>query len=382
MPHSLSDEERLARIRLARSENIGPRTYFQLLQLFGSGLKAITQVPDMSLRGGRKKPITLSPHASALQEYERVKESGGEILIYGEDCYPQRLRHIPDPPPVLTILGKRELLYQDSVALVGARNASANGCRMAERLARELGKEGYITASGLARGIDTAVHHASLNTGTIAVIAGGVDHIYPKENTALYHAIKEHGVIVSEAPLGSTPRAEHFPRRNRIISGLSLGTIVVEATERSGSLITARLAGEQGRDVMAVPGSPMDPRASGPNRLIKQGATLIQSIEDVLTAISQHTQSYHPQQGLFEHDSLFDDTAPENTTTEIQSTPPQPDEREAVISLLNTQPLPLDELIRTSGMAVSAIQAILLELELAGRVERLPGNKIALLEMA
>ncbi|MAR56473.1 MAG: DNA-protecting protein DprA, partial [Rickettsiales bacterium] len=280
---SLAREEILDVLQLIRSEQVGSVTFFNLVSFYGSVPKAMEAIPELAKRGGRKKPLKLAERKKVEQEYQAVLKFGGTWLKYGDPHYPSLLTAASDAPPVIAVLGNPELLaHPRPVAIVGARNASGNGCSFANKMARELGEQGCCVISGLARGIDTAAHRGALATGTIAVIAGGLDHIYPPENESLYKQIAEQGAIIAEAPFGSSPQARHFPARNRIIAGMSSGTVVMEASRKSGSLITANMALDYGREVFAVPGSPMDPRSEGANSLIKQGAQLTQSAQDVL----------------------------------------------------------------------------------------------------
>ena len=368
----ISQTEKLAWLRLARTENVGPITFFRLIQTCGSASAALEALPEISKRGGRKNPLK-APAVSAIEkEYEALRTLGGEIITAGEDAYPPALAAIDDAPPVISVLGNPELMNKSCLAMVGARNASLNGKKFADRLARDLGANNQIIVSGLARGIDTAAHQGALAAGTIAVVAGGIDDIYPEENTALYEQIKERGLIIAESALGQKPFAQSFPRRNRIVSGLSKAVIVVEATMRSGSLITARLAGEQGRDVMAVPGHPLDPRAQGPNHLIREGATLVRSAEDILEAIHNFSgestlrEAVRPE-STFHPALLNNDNIPQNA-------------QETILNQLSFTPLAVDELIRACHLTIPVVQTILLELELAGRVKRQPGNRISLLQ--
>jgi DNA processing protein len=278
------DEERIDRLRLIRSETIGPITYAQLIARFGSAGAALAAIPDLAARGGGRAP-RLAGRDAVRREMEQVAKLGARYLFLGERDYPPLLAEVESAPPVLIAKGNSGLLNRPSIAIVGARNASAAGCRFARGLAQKLGEAGATIVSGLARGIDSAAHDGSLETGTVAVVAGGIDIFYPPENEGRQRAIAERGLVVAEQPPGTEPHARHFPSRNRIIAGLAQGTVVVEAAPRSGSLITARLAGEYGREVMAVPGFPLDPRAQGCNLLIRDGATLVQSAEDVLEAI-------------------------------------------------------------------------------------------------
>lgn len=372
----LSETERLAWLRLARTDNVGPITFYQLIEYFGTASKALEALPDLAKRGGRKKPLSAPPQNVIEQEYTRLKKLGGQIITAADPAYSLALGATDDAPPVLSVLGNPALLNQSCIALVGARNASLNGRKFAEKLARELGRRGQIVVSGLARGIDTAAHIGSLETGTIAVVAGGIDVVYPEENQKLYDRIKETGLIVAESPLGQKPFAASFPRRNRIVSGLSKGVVVVEATQRSGSLITARLAGEQGRDVFAVPGSPLDPRASGPNHLIREGATLVRDAEDILEILMDFSGKNFRAPvtpTLFAREPEYDNTL------ELNDNNPETAQEE-ILSQLSFTPITVDELIRNCHVSVSGLQSILLELELAGRIKRLPGGRISLLE--
>ncbi len=281
----LSDEQRLDWLRLIRSDNIGPRTFHDLVDYYGSVRAALTALPGLARRGGSARPIRICSREQAEAELMAARATGVEFFALGEPDYPARLQMIDDPPPVIAVRGKLEILLRPLVAIVGSRNASAAGVKFAERMARDLGNAGFVVVSGLARGIDAAAHRASLATGTVAVLAGGHDRIYPADHIGLLEKLLIEGVAVSEMPLSWEPRAHDFPRRNRIISGLSVGVVVVEAARRSGSLITARLAGEQGREVFAVPGSPLDPRNEGTNGLLKQGAIPVTEAADVIAVI-------------------------------------------------------------------------------------------------
>lgn len=367
---TLPPAERLAWLRLIRCENVGPVTFHQLVARFGSATAALDALPDIARRGGRAKPLTICPAEAAEREIEAVARLGARLVARGESDYPAALAAIDDTPPLLTVKGKIELATQRAVAVVGARNASANGRRFARDIAAQLGTTGLLVVSGLARGIDAAAHEGALDTGTLAVLAGGIDTVYPEENRRLHETITERGLLVAEMPVGTVPQARHFPRRNRIISGISLGVLVVEAAERSGSLITARFALEQGREVFAVPGSPLDPRCKGTNRLIRDGATMVESADDILRELG-------PQLGtpLTErHRAAFSTApAPEIGAKDLAEA------REIVLGLLSPTPLPVDELLRQCQMSPAVILTIVLELELAGRVARQPGNALTLL---
>ncbi len=367
---ALTEQERIDCLRLIRSENVGPITYRRLLERFGSAKRALDALPELARRGGMKESRPLVSIAAARRELETLATLGGTALTLGEPGYPPLLAHIEDAPPVLQVLGHASLLCKRAVAIVGARNASANGRRFAREIAADIGAGGFLVVSGLARGIDTAAHEGALTAGTVAVVAGGVDVIYPASNDKLHAAIVEGGAVVGEMPPGTEPKARHFPRRNRIISGIARGVVVIEAGEKSGSLITARMALEQGRDVFAVPGSPMDPRARGANGLIRQGALLTESAADVLDALSGvgSRQFADPDAAR-----LFDDESPQPPDdTDIERA------RTALGGLLGHAPVEIDLLARDSGLHPALLASALLELELAGRLERHSGSRVSL----
>jgi DNA processing protein len=345
-----------------RTPGIGPVTYRQLIARFVTPAAALAAVPDLARRGGGKAPA-LRTAAEAEREIARVEKFGARFLALGQGLYPRLLAETEDAPPLLIVKGDLNLLDRQAVAIVGARNSSAAACRFARGLAHDLGQHDLSVVSGLARGIDSAAHDGSLSSGTVGVIAGGIDIFYPPENEERQKAIYERGLVIAEMPPGTEPRARHFPYRNRIIAGMSSGTVVVEAAPKSGSLITARLAAEAGREVMAVPGSPLDPRAQGCNQLIRDGATLIQNAADVVEAIrpfENHVRSartpYEPQSEEVNGDDALD----------------------IVEELLGPSPVPVDEIIRLSGASSGAVQMALLELDLAGRLDRHSGNKVSL----
>ncbi len=369
----LSTDEKLAWLRLSRTENVGPVTFYRLLESCGTAEKALEMLPEFSRRGGRKKPLTAPPASDAERELKALQKRGGEIICACEPAYPLALGATEDAPPVLSVIGDTALMQHSCIGMVGARNASLNGRKFAEKLARDLGRAEQVVVSGLARGIDTAAHTGSLETGAIAVVAGGIDVIYPEENRGLYEQIADKGLIVAESPLGRQPIAQSFPRRNRIVSGLSLGVVVVEATLRSGSLITARLAGEQGRDVYAVPGFPGDPRAQGPNSLIRDGATLIQSAQDILDHLDNFTgRSFEePQERNYSPDPYLESVANDAGTLE--------EARTLLLENLSHTPVSVDELIRSCQFSIPMLQTVLLEFELGGKVRRHPGNRVSLL---
>jgi DNA processing protein len=358
------DEDRIARLRLIRTPSIGPVTYSQLLARFGTPEAAIDAVPRLARRGGGNPP-QIAARDAIEREVEAVARLGARYLFRGIDLYPPLLDQIETAPPALIAKGSLALLDRQPVAMVGARNCSAAAVRFARQLARELGEAGLTVVSGLARGIDTAAHEGSIESGTIAVVAGGIDIFYPPENERLQEDVAERGLLIAEQPPGTEPRARHFPYRNRIIAGLSLGTVVVEAAPNSGSLITARLAADFGREVMAVPGSPLDPRAQGCNQLIREGATLIQGAADVAEAL-----------GPIGAGKV---RAPAGNWSAVPEPADASDaERRAVTELLGPVPVPVDEIIRQSGLVPTIVQTVLLELELGGQLERHAGGRVSL----
>jgi DNA processing protein len=356
--------DQIARLRLIRSANIGPVTFLHLLARFGSAQAALDAIPDLAARGGGRVP-RIASQAEVEREMAAVARLGARYLFLGEGAYPPLLAELEAAPPALIAKGDLALLEKPAIAIVGARNASAAACRFARGLAQTLGEAGTLVVSGLARGIDSAAHDGALATGTVGVIAGGIDIVYPPENEARQQAVAERGLLIAEMPPGTEPRARHFPYRNRIIAGLAAGTVVIEAAPKSGSLITARLAADYGREVMAVPGSPLDPRAQGCNLLIREGATLIQNADDVLEAVSPSSIRPAPKPGR---------------VRELQAQAPadaDEAERRTIADLLGPTPVPVDELIRQSGLAPALVPTILLELELAGRLERHAGGKVS-----
>ena len=365
----LSDEQRLDWLRLIRSENVGPHTFRELVNHYGGARAALSALPALARRGGASGAARICSLADAEQELEAVRRQGIELVALGEPDYPQRLQMIDDAPPLLAVRGKLALLSQALVAIVGSRNASAAGVKFTERLARALGEAGFGIVSGLARGIDAAAHRASLATGTVAVLAGGHARIYPAEHESLLDEIVADGAGVSEMPLNWEPRARDFPRRNRLISGLAVGVVIVEAARRSGSLITARLAGEQGREVFAVPGSPLDPRAEGTNGLLKQGATLVTEASDVIAVLEPilgrgvDLPAEEPARDM--HEPVHDE--------------PAEDDRARIVSLLGPTPASLDDLVRLSRTSPAIVRTVLLELEIAGRLERHGGALVSLI---
>jgi DNA processing protein len=397
----LSDRQRLDWLRLIRSESIGPRSFRSLMNRFGGAAAALDALPDLARQAGRT--IRICPAGEAERECEGLHRLGGRFIASGEAEYPVPLQAIDSAPPLLAVLGRAEILQRPGVAMVGSRNASAAGMKFTARLARELGEADFTVVSGLARGIDTAAHEASLETGTVAVLAGGLDEIYPPQNIPLARRITERGAVISEMPLGWVARARDFPRRNRLVSGLSLGTVVVEAARRSGSLITARFANEQGRLVFAVPGSPLDPRAEGGNHLIREGATLCAESAHVIEALQPLRQreldlsvparamrevvgepaseamwdeldwpEIMPAPGYARHEDGFE---PEPSSSSRANETPDPGR--LVLELLGPAPIALDDLVRASGLAAREIGHVLVELELARAIRRHPGGTLS-----
>jgi DNA processing protein len=362
---TLSENERRAWLRLARTQNVGPVTFAQLIARFGSATAALAELPRLSRRGGGDT-LQAPSDADMREEIEKLHEIGGRFIASVEPEYPRGLAALDPPPPIVSVLGRLSLFETEMVAIVGARNASALGRKLAGALARDLGEAGFVVVSGLARGIDTAAHEGSLASGTCAVIAGGIDVIYPPENAALYERIRAQGTIVSEMPMGQTLQARHFPRRNRLISGLARGVIIVEAAEGSGSLITANYALEQNREIFAVPGSPLDPRARGTNRLIREGATLIETADDVIAAL--RPMLGHGFQEPEAGSGPGDDPALEAQADNV---------RNLIEEALGPAPVEVDELIRLCKVPAAAVLTVLLELELAGRLTRQSGNRVS-----
>lgn len=367
---ALSEREQFDRLRLARTETIGPITFRQLLGRYGAAASALEALPELAAKSGRKRRIRICPVDTAERERESLNALGGRHLVFGDPAYPAPLAAIDDAPMVLSLIGDATLLNRDGIAVVGARNASTNGRNFARRLADDLGAAGLAVISGLARGIDAAAHTGALDHATVAVLGGGVDVKYPRENAALHDAIAQNGLLVSEVPCGIQPQARHFPRRNRIISGLSLGVIVVEAALRSGSLITARLAGEQGREVFAVPGSPLDPRCKGTNDLIRKGAMLTETAEDVLTELA-------PIRGRLPERPSPPQTSLESAVLAVSDQTAPAAAHDRITEMIGPTPLSIDDIVRDSGLSINTVWSVLLELELAGHIERQPGNLIA-----
>ncbi len=368
---NLTAADRLDWLRLIRSDNVGLITFYKLLERFGNARSALDALPEMAKQGGRAGRLKVATAATAEREMEALDKIGAKLVARAEADYPPLLGHIEDAPPLISVLGHTNLLGKKAIAVVGARNASVNGLGFAKKISRDLGTGGLLVVSGMARGIDAAAHQGALATGTVAVLGGGIDVIYPKENADLYGKLKAEGVVVSEIAPGTQPKARHFPPRNRLISGMARGVVVVEASPRSGSLITARMALEQGRDVFAVPGAAVDPRARGTNHLIRQGAILTESADDVFDALNGAGPTpLEDTKGL--------------DLKELSPVPPDPDELEAARRTLEKSfgaaPTSVDEIIRNCQSSLPVVSWVLLELELAGRLERHPGNKVSMIQ--
>lgn len=359
-------------LRLIRSENVGPKTFFSLIKCFGDHKLALENIGEFSLRGGRSKPIKIFSKQDAEKELDLLEKHGAKLISYLCPGYSDLLKEIHDFPPILTYKGNIELFNDhNTLALVGARNASMNGRAFASKIAHDLKNQGYVIVSGLARGVDTAAHQVAIDK-TIAVIAGGIDHIYPPENAKLYEEIAEKGLIIAELPIGSKPLGQHFPQRNRLISGLSLATIVIEASLKSGSLITAKFALEQNREIFAVPGFPLDPRCQGTNQLIKDGAMLITSAQDIMENLPYYN---------FLKKSLEDSSSHGNNFKILESkylNQITDKMRRQVTTLLSSVPVSIESLITETDLPLQVVHIIVLELELAGNITRYPGNKISL----
>lgn len=377
---SLTDEQRLAWLRLTRSERVGPVTFFNFINRFGSAQNALDALPDIMARSGAKSEVKICTKQDAERELAEAAKLGVRHIAAGEPDYPRLLRHIDDPPTMLLTQGTMDLNERPMVAIVGSRNTSIAGQKIAGQIARGLVEAGYVVVSGLARGIDTAAHQGALSGGTAAVLAGGHAQIYPAENVPLAKSIIDHsGAIISETPPWLSPRAQDFPRRNRIVSGLSNGVLVVEAARRSGSLITARLAGEQNRHLFAIPGSPLDPRSEGTNKLIREGATLARSADDIV-------EDLRPLHDLSESAPLGDQLPYKFETGEdgeyasitAESLDIEGAHVERIINGLSAAPVHIDDIVRFTGFSPQFVVACLCELEFSGRVERLDANMFKL----
>ena len=364
----LSDRQRLAWLRLIRTPNVGPASFRELINRFGSAEAALEMLPELMISGGANRIVRIPSAAEAEAELDAARRAGARFVGIGEADYPALLKTIDNPPPLLAVKGEGAVFRLPAVAIVGARNASLAGIKMARMLAADVGRDGYAIVSGLARGIDTAAHRGSLSTGTVGALAGGLDIPYPPENAGLCDDIAARGgAIVSEMPFGWQPRAQDFPRRNRLVAGMALGLVVVEAAQRSGSLISARLANEMGRLVFAVPGSPLDPRAAGCNALLKDGVTLVTEAADILGALAPLAGIRAPR------------TAPMAEAPDMSATaPPGENERADVFETLGPTPTGIDEIIRHTGLSAAQVSMVLLELDLAGRLERHAGGNVSL----
>ncbi|MBI1216635.1 MAG: DNA-protecting protein DprA [Alphaproteobacteria bacterium] len=373
MSGALSDREKLCWLRLSRTENVGPVTFRRLMERYGSAENALKALPDLAKRGGRAKPLVAQPLDAAEKEIGQIEKFGARLIAACEDDYPAYLTEIDDAPPLVTIMGHSAVFTKPALGVVGARNASLAGRKIAADYAGKTAAAGYVIVSGLARGIDSAAHLASVDTGTVAVVAGGIDVIYPPENKDLYRRICEQGAVVAESPFSTEPLARHFPRRNRIISGLSLGVLVVEAAMKSGSLITARMALEQNREVFAVPGSPLDPRAAGTNSLIRDGAHMAACAEDIIHVLRslRLKPMRDPADKGWKNDAGLFAPAPAKD--------PEPALRNRILESLSPVPVQMDELIRAMNAPIGDVLTVILELELAGRIERQAGNKVNLI---
>lgn len=368
---ALTDKQRIAWLRLIRSDNVGPSTFRDLINHFGSAEAALAALPELSRRGGAARTIRIASAEDAERELDAAARLGARLIGIGEAEYPPALRQIDGAPPLLAMKGNLTASAKPSVGIVGSRNASISGAKFAALIARDCGRAGYAVTSGLARGIDTAAHRASLETGTIAVLAGGLDQPYPPENLGLLKDITTGGgLAVSEMPIGWEPRARDFPRRNRLIAGISLGVVVIEAADRSGSLITARMAGDFGRLVFAVPGSPLDPRCHGTNGLLKQGAIVTTGPADVLEALAPLSQI-----DLFDQ-PVMDEPGDGQISSDMA--PPDDDDRATIASALGPTPVDVDDIIRHTSLPAATVYLVLLELDLAGRLHRHPGGLVSL----
>ena len=403
----LSDGQRLDWLRLIRSESVGPQTFRALVNRHRGAAGALAALPQLAAQRG--KPIRITTEEEALREIEALERIGARLVALGEPDYPATLRAIDAAPPIIAVRGDLSVFNRPMVAFVGSRNASAAGLAFTERLVRDLAAAGFVIVSGLARGIDARAHRSSVGAGTIAVLAGGLDKVYPNEHVGLADEIVLRGALVTEMPMGWEPRGRDFPRRNRLVSGLALGTVVIEAALRSGSLITARFANEQGREVFAVPGSPLDPRAEGANNLIRQGATLCTRSQDILSVLEamvatgskdwplREDGNSSPTEPLWDElEPVYDGPTPETdpgqefdeprqdngfdsgaTTTRGQ--PARGSSRARIESMIGPSPVSIDDLIRTSGANASDVRIALLEIELDGQLERHGGNLVSLL---
>lgn len=365
-PLRLKREDLIDWLRLLRSENVGALTFNRLIKRYEGAAEALLALPTLAQNGGRREPLKITTREDAVRELDQLESFGGQMIAQCDDIYPPLLKSLDYAPPLLSVKGNIDLLTADLFAIVGARNASMGGKKITAKIAKEMGERGWTIVSGLARGIDTAAHQAALKTGTIAVVAGGIDQVYPTENQKLFEDICEQGLVIAESPFGTQPQATLFPKRNRIVSGISRGILVVEAAYKSGSLITARYANDQGRDVFAIPGSPLDPRARGTNHLLREGAILTECVEDIERELAPYTPA------AFENEDKY----------QAESHHPTPDldrARKQILENLGYNPIKIDEIIRECHLSPADVNAVILELEIAGRVLRDPGGLITLL---
>lgn len=368
---ALTDRQRIAWLRLIRSDNVGPSTFRDLINHFGSAESALEMLPELSARGGATRAIRIASREEAEAELDFARRFGAHFVGIGEPDYPAALRQIEGAPPLLAVKGNLDVCRPPAIGMVGSRNCSISGAKFAAMLARDIGRAGYVIVSGLARGIDAAAHQASLETGTIAAMAGGLDQPYPPENIGLLDQITAgNGLAISEMPFGWEPRARDFPRRNRLIAGIALGLIVVEAAERSGSLITARYAGDFGRQVFAVPGSPLDPRSQGTNRLLKDGAQIVTEADDVIRSMAPVSRI-----DFFSDPRLSE---PPHEEEKSIDPPPSDSERDRIIDALGATPVEVDDIIRHAGCNAQTVYLVLIELDLAGRLHRHPAGLVSL----
>lgn len=369
----LDEAGRIACLRLIRSDNVGPVTFRELINHYGGAEAALEALPELVRKGGGRRAIRICTRAAALAELSAAEKAGARPVFTIEPGYPSALAQIDVPPPLLYVKGDASLLTRPALAIVGSRQASAAGIKLTRQFARRLGEAGLVVVSGLARGIDASAHEASLATGTVAVLAGGIDVVYPPEHTELAASIAARGCLLAEMPPGFVPRGREFPRRNRIISGISAGVLVVEAARRSGTLVTARYAGEQGREVFAIPGHPLDPRAEGTNQLIKTGATLVTTPDDILEALMP---SLGNRMAAFRE-------APSPMPAPAAPPAPPPllgaDDRSRLLAALGPAPVDIDALVRATALPIRAVQVLLMELDLAGRIVRHGSQLVSLL---
>jgi DNA processing protein len=373
---AMPTDDDIARLRLVRADGVGPITFRRLLARYRTPSRALEALPELAHSGGKSSPPAIPSVAAARLEFDQTANLGGRLIFFGDPDYPPLLAHLDDAPPMIAVLGDVALLSEPAIAVIGGRNASAAGFRLAETLAEDLAKH-LTVVSGLARGIDGIAHTAAMRTGrTVAAIAGGLDVAYPAENTNLQRLIGERGAVITEAAPGTQPQARHFPRRNRLIAGLSLGVVVIEAARRSGSLITARIAQDLGREVYAVPGSPLDPRSRGGNDLIREGAILTETAEDVLDNLTGFGALFpaRPREETADPPSCVSEEV-----TQLEQPTDLDQARSRLVALLSPTPVKVDDLVRRCQLSAGTVLAVLLELELAGRVVTLPGNRFALL---